>query len=330
WPIHEHLRDFHQIDRWYYHVEGDDGVARVFLRVYRGEDALVPEQYGDEVQSPVLDEARASRKGAAGFVMGRSRLSLRATEPLFGTDGEFVGYLSLGQGVTEMVQRISGQTGDAYAMFLSKELLDRDAWIASRVAAGLDDGWDDRSETVLVATTLADETGLDGVYIDTVPAEAVVLGTTERAGRTFAEGIFPIFDFQEKPVGAVLVLHDITDIAESMRAAQLGLLLAVLVVSLVGAGAVGFTLDRLIFRRLDRVIRFAEDLSLSVVGGEPHPSRRADARDDEIGRFERYLVEYTDTVATALGRRAALQGDEAPAEDADFTADGAHEERTRS
>jgi hypothetical protein len=215
-------------------------------------------------------------------------------------------------------------------MFLSKELLDRDAWIASRVAAGLDDGWDDRSETVLVATTFADETGLDGVDIDTVPAEAVVLGTTERAGRTFAEGIFPIFDFQEKPVGAVLVLHDITDIAESMRAAQLGLLLAVLVVSLVGAGAVGFTLDRLIFRRLDRVIRFAEDLSLSVAGGEPHPSRRADARDDEIGRFERYLVEYTDTVATALGRRAALQGDDAPAEDADFTADGAHEERTRS
>jgi hypothetical protein len=254
--------------------------------------------------------------------MGRSRLSLRATEPLFGADGEIAGYLSLGQGVTELVERISGQTGDAYAMFLDKGLLDRDAWTAGRTAAGLADGWDERAETVLVASTLEDDSVLDGVDIDTVPREAIVVGTTERAGRTFAEGIFPILDFQEEPVGAVLVLHDITDIAESMRAAQLGLLLAVLVVSLAGAGAVGFTLDRLIFRRLDRFIRFAEDLSLSAVSGGPRPSRTVDVRDDEIGRFERYMVEFAEAVATAVGRREPSGSAEAVASTASRDADG--------
>jgi hypothetical protein len=302
WPLFGHLRDDHAIDRWYYYSEEEGSAARVFLRVYEGDEALDPAQYGDEATSPLLDEVRDTGRYGAGFVMGRSRLSLRATAPLLDEAGGIAGYVSFGQGVTDLVDGISRQTGDGYAMFLDKSLLDREAWARSRQESGLDDGWDERVDTVLVASTFDDTSLIDSLGIDAIPDETRILGVVNREGSVYAEGIFPLRDVSGQAVGAVLVLHDITTISESMRATQVALLIAVLALALVGATTVALSLDRMVFRRLDEAVRIAEDLSMAAVSGErlPEVPYRVRAVDDEIGRFEHFLEEYARTVQAAL------------------------------
>ncbi|MBW6468526.1 MAG: hypothetical protein K0B85_05130 [Coriobacteriia bacterium] len=309
WPRHLLLRDEHAMTHWYFYEEHDDDIL-VFLRAYRGDEALEPDLHGDVTRSTPVYVARDTGAVSSGFVMGQSRLSLRTAVPWIDEDGTRIGIVSLGQAVTGLLDRISGQTGDGYTMFLDKRLVDREAWAASRSEAGLADDWDEREHTLLVASTFADDSLVEQLDPGEIAEEPSTLGVATREGVIYVEGMFPLRDIEGSPVGSVLVLHDITALHEAMRVGQMVLLLSMLGVALAGSAVVAVLLDRLIFSRLDATVAHIETLSLAVIGGSPlpkdYPGRRAD---DEIGRFERFLEEFLNVVSVALARR---RGDKPP------------------
>lgn len=297
------LADRHGVTHWYVYEERGSDVV-VFLRAYRGEEALDPALHGDVTQSAPVHIARDTGQPASGFVMGQTRLSLRAVVPWRDADGDLLGYLSLGQAVTGLLDGISGQTGDGYTMFLDKEQVDRAAWASSRAEAGLEDDWDDRESTLLVASTFEEDSLLEQLDPGAAVDEPVTLGVKTRGSATYVEGLFPLRDIEGTSVGAVLVLHDITDLHGRMRFGQMALLLSVLVVALVGAAVVSLALDRLIFGRLDRAVAHIEKAALAVAGGSQPAAAglRSGSADDEIGRFERFLAQFLEVIAVALSR----------------------------
>lgn len=309
WRRFETLRDELAITRWYFY--GLDGT--VFLRVYRGEtEALDPAAFGDVSPSLVLAVARETDDLASGLELGRQALALRVIAPYRDTDGRVIGYIGLGERVKDYLAAVSVRTGDGYALFLSNERIDPEAWAQIRAQDGLRNNWDEHEDILLVESTLGDESILDGYTKDDIPAEAQALGIARRNGATYAVGVFPITDVGDAPVGAVYVLHDVSELSSLLRETQLAMLLVYVAVALAATLIISFVVQRTVFGRLDAALGEMERMTIAVVGGSPVPPRfDAEPPDDELGRFQRFFRSILELLAESI-RASGARGEAPP------------------
>jgi hypothetical protein len=296
-PLFEQLRAEHDITHLYF-LEPS---GTCFLRAHR------PELFGDAVARATFARAVETGHVAAGKELGRTAFALRVVRPWRGPDGTVVGYLELAEEIDHFLERMKAQTGDDYGLVVGKAFLDEEAW--ARMRSGRRNGWGDRPTTVVVDTTTRDEAaiGFEGDP-SSLPDRGAVLGEELHGGATFVRGIVPVADAGGRRVGGLVVLHDITALRESMLGARRGIYAVILAVAAALGGFLLVLVNRLVFRRLERLSATMEELSARLEEGDHRLVAPRASADDELGRFEELFGRFLRSVARLLGEGRRRDG----------------------
>jgi HAMP domain-containing protein len=287
-PIFQDLQRTHGITHLYAHLPDRTN----FVRVHR------PELFGDRIERTTLVTAATSGALAWGKELGATAFALRVVEPWV-VGGETIGYLELGEEMGHFLTRLNGQTRDGYALLVAKRdgagapLLEREAWRAMRSRQQLPDDWDAFPDYVVVDDTARDPAALAGVRLGALRPGGLLLAEVARGDQTFARGLVPVNDAAGRQVGGVVVLHDITQLHDSMLRARAGILITLLAVAILMALVMLALVQRLVFARLARMTSTLEDLGARLAGGEYDVGRLAPTGPkDEIGRFEEFFGSF--------------------------------------
>lgn len=287
-PLFEELKRVHGITHLYVHAPD----RTTFLRVHK------PELFGDQVERATLAAAAAARGLAAGKELGATAFALRVVEPWV-VDGQVIGYLELGEEIGHFLTRLKRQTGDDYAMLVSKRdaagapRLQRQAWAAMKAREQRPDDWDAFPDFVVVDDTAGDRAAYAGARLGAIRPGGQLLEEVERGERTFARGLVPLADATGAQVGGVVVLHDITQLHDSMLRARSGIIITLVAVAIIMALLMVALVQRLVFARLDRMTTTLEDLGARLAGGEYDVGKLAPTGPkDEIGRFEDFFGSF--------------------------------------
>jgi sensor histidine kinase regulating citrate/malate metabolism len=269
---------------------------KIFLRMTK------PQQHGDVVERVTLRNAIETGKLSAGLELGKTGFVLRTVRPITTPTGT-IGYLELGEEISQFASRLKAQTGFDLGVLLTKAGLNKADWASTRAALKLPDNWDARAGVVVAQSTLSNEDML--LYqaeLDALPPEGLVLEQVRTEQTTHMRGIFPISDAAGKTAGAIVVLTDITDLGRSVESAQRTSLLVTMSLGLILSLTVWLLLDRLVFRRLAVMADHLEELSLRVAGGDfdIEAGLEADPRKDEIGRLEQFLAQFLALIGGTL------------------------------
>ncbi len=288
-PIHQVLKADHGIGHWNF---VDAETKRMFLRPH------LPAKHDDIIERPALNKAIERRENSVGKELGKSAFALRVGRPFWGADGKLIGYIELGTEVDHFLGRMKMQTGNDFAMFIQKKLVDESEWARTRGKAR--NTWNDWPTVVLANSTTSDEL-LDEAAIAGAGADGTILDEVERNGAYFARGVFPVRESSGKIVGGLVVRHDVTALHADM---QLGLLRALVLLgglAIVASILVYPVVDRLIFRRLRTMMATMEDMSVRVAGGDYSVgSVQRSLRKDEIGGFESFFGDFLRLVGNTL------------------------------
>jgi HAMP domain-containing protein len=290
----------HDITNWSY--TSTDGTT--FLRM---SDTAY---FGEKVDRPTVVKCLEQQAGQQGFAVGSQGFALRVSRPVF-EGGRFVGCAEMGTEINRFVTRMKEQTGSEYALFLDKAGIDPEKWKRGRALLHLSDNWGDQPTIVAAANTSSDDAlmRLD-VPLRSLDARGAILDTTERGGKTFSRGVFPIADASGKRVAAIFVLNDITPLADSMKRTQwitmgvIGLLIVLISLALV------LMIRTLVFRRLETIISIAT----RVVGGDFETAIPLTAS-DEIGTFELLFEQFRIVFLSVLHEAQAAAATQTPPAD---------------
>jgi hypothetical protein len=288
-PIHQVLKADHGIGHWNF---VDAETKRMFLRPH------LPAKHDDVIERPALNKAIERRENSVGKELGKSAFALRVGRPFWGADGKLIGYIELGTEVDHFLGRMKMQTGNDFAMFIQKKLVDESEWARTRGKAK--NTWNDWPTVVLANSTTSDDL-LDEAAIAGAGADGTILNEVERNGAYFARGVFPVRESSGKIVGGLVVRHDVTALHADM---QLGLLRALVLLgglAIVASILVYPVVDRLIFRRLRTMMGTMEDMSVRLAGGDYSVgSVQRSLRKDEIGGFESFFGDFLRLVGNTL------------------------------
>jgi HAMP domain-containing protein len=287
-PIFQDLQRTHGITHLYAHLPDRTN----FVRVHH------PGLHGDLIERSTLATAATSGALASGKELGATAFALRVVEPWV-VDGETIGYLEMAEEMGHFLSRLSAQTGDDYALLVlkrdgaGKALFEPEAWKAMRVRQRLPDDWDVFPDYVVVEDTAKEPAAFAGARLDAVRPGGQLLGELARGEQTFARGLVPVNDAAGRRVGGVVVLHDITQLHESMTRARAGILITLVAVAILMALVMLGLVQQLVFARLTRMTGALEDLGARLAGGEYDVGKLAPTGPkDEIGRFEEFFAGF--------------------------------------
>jgi len=288
-PMHQALKGDHGIGHWNF-IEAE--TRKMFLRPH------LPNKHSDVIERPSLLKAMSRLETSAGKELGKSEFALRVGRPFF-ADGKVIGYVELGEGITHFLGKMKAQTGNDFAMFIHKKLIDQSEWARTRGSER--NNWNDFPDVVVVNSTIAEAIVDAGAIAAGHEPQGKVLEELERGGTVFARGVFPVRDSGGTVVGGLVVRHDISALFAGMRQGLIQALGFLLALTLGAAGLVYLLVDRLIFRRLQGMMSTMEDLSVRLAGGDYSVSAAGtQARNDEIGRFETFFGEFLGLVGNTL------------------------------
>jgi hypothetical protein len=287
-PIHAVLKGEHGIGHWNY-VDSD--TKRMFLRVH------LPAKYDDVIERPTILKAIERREASAGKELGKSAFALRVGKPLV-VEGKLVGYIELGEEIEFFLGRMKQQTGNDFAMFISKKRIDASEWARTRGTRR--NSWEDLKDMVVVNAT-TEEPIVDQPAVDALGAESRTLDEQKKDSQVFARGVFPVKDSSGNVVGGLLVRHDITALNQSMWQGLLQALGFFVALAAVASIVAFFLVDRIIFRRLRAMMSTMEDASMRLAGGDYSVAGTVKASsEDEIGKFEGFFGNFLGLVGNTL------------------------------
>lgn len=293
-PMYSGFKD-QGITNWMFHTAEPNMV--VFLRLHN------PSKYGDALNRSFDKKVSSTHVLVAGNELARAGFAVRIIRPFYDAKGGVTGYLEMGEELGHFIHTMKEQTGSDYGLLLNKKYLERQFWADSSKVWQRRDNWDDNPSFVVADKTTAD----DGIFrfagdLSSLPKEGKVVERFRTGNSVFVRGLFPVYDATGNTVGAMFVVHDISNFYDAMRHTQ-NVMVIVTVVSLVlGMFLVLTLLSRLVFRRLDHIIVVAT----RVVGGD-YESEIAVSSEDEVGQFERLFEQFRRVFVDVLSHVPELQ-----------------------
>jgi len=288
-PIHKVLKADHGIGHWNF---VDAETRKMFLRVH------LPTKFDDVIERPTLLKAMSRRENSAGKELGKSAFALRVGRPVWAADGKLIGYMELGTEIDHFLAKMKTQTGNDFAMFIQKRLIDESEW--ARTRGQKRNNWADLADVVVVNAT-TEEPLVDESALAVSEPDGRTLGEVERNGSFFARGVFPVRESSGNVVGGLVVRHDVTALRGDMQAGLVRALGLLAGLALVASILVYPVVDRLIFRRLRTMMKSMEDLSVRLAGGDYSVGAVArETRNDEIGGFEKFFGDFLRLIGNTL------------------------------
>lgn len=223
------------------------------------------------------------------------------------------------------VAQMKAITGGEYALLVDKTSLDKTAYAKARQAVNLPNNFDEGATYVQVATT-KDEWSKEFAFNptpDSVPEMGKLVGVkngacsrlchgsvkgsgdywgvtwSDEAGVTEAHGVIPVSQ-AGKPVGVLYSIQDFSAQADAARTSMMQTLIVIGITLLAATLLIGMMIDIWVFRRLNRMTRAIEDLSMRVAGGDFDAHFVPDGTNDEIGTFESFFARFMDLISATL------------------------------
>ena len=283
------------ITNWMFHTPAPD--MAVFLRLHN------PAKFGDHLNRFMDKEVVRTQAIVTGNELARAGFAVRILQPFPDPQGGVAGYVELGEELGQFIHTMKSQTGNDFGLLLSKKYVDRQFWADSSAAWKRRDNWNDNASFVVADRTTASDSifRFDG-NLDSLPAGGKVLERFKEGHSVFVRGIFPIQDAAGNTVGAMFVVHDISDFYLAMTRTQIFLVSLTVASLALGTVFVLLLLGRLVFRRLDRIVVVATN----VVGGD-YESEIKVSSDDEIGQFELLFEQFRCVFVDVLKQASQLQ-----------------------
>jgi hypothetical protein len=287
-PIHAVLKGEHGIGHWNY---VDSETRRMFLRVH------LPAKYDDVIERPTLLRAIERRELSAGKELGKSAFAIRVGKQLI-IEGRLVGYIELGEEIDHFLGRMRQQTGNEFAMFISKKLIDASEWARTRGTTR--NTWSDFPDVVVVNST-TQEPLVSAAALAGDGGTGQTLDEQAQDGKVFARAVFPVRDSSGAVVGGLVVRHDISGLHAAMWQGLLQAIAFFVALAVVASLVAYLLVDRMIFRRLRAMMSTMEDASIRLAGGDYSVAGTVQAsREDEIGSFEAFFGNFLGVVGNTL------------------------------
>ena len=233
-----------------------------------------------------VQECGRRKTWVTGLALGQLGFALRVTHPFYDSGqlrgDKLLGYIELGSEIGGFLGALKKQTSREYGLLLRKQFLAEKDWRIQRDRLKLPNNWNDQKDLVLAGNSWTDESIFAyGGDVTALPDEGQVLDISDKSGRVFARGAFPIRDASSVKVGALFVLVDITSIYDDLRRAKALTIAVTVALSAVVCVVLLLLLSSLVFRRLKEITRVAT----RVVGGD-YRTPVGISKADEIGQFE--------------------------------------------
>jgi methyl-accepting chemotaxis protein len=288
------------ITNWMFHTPEPD--MRVLVRLHN------PAKFGDQLNRFMDKEVTRTHAIVVGNELAKAGFALRILRPVYGANGTLIGYVEFGEEFGQFIHAMQQQTGSDYGLLLSKSFLNREMWAESNALWQRRDNWDDNPGFVVADRTTASDTILRFQGdLSSIAAQGQVLERYEEANSVFVRGIFPIRDASGKTMGAMFVVRNISEFYLAMQHTQKVLVLMTVVALTLGMVMVLMLLNRLVFRRLQHIIRIAT----RVVGGDYESEIRVSSH-DEVGELELLFEQFRSVFVTLLTGVSGLQPAETP------------------
>ena len=282
------------ITNWMFHTPEPD--MRVLLRVHN------PAKFDDQLNRFMDKEAMRTHAIVIGNELAKAGFALRVLRPVYDANGTLIGYLEFGEEFGQFIHAMEQQTGNDYGLLLSKDFLNREMWAESCAVWKRRDNWNDNPSFVVADRTTASDAILRFQGdLSAMQGQGQVLERYEEANSVFVRGIFPIRDASGKTVGAMFVIRNISEFYLAMQDTQNVIVLMTIAALSLGMLMVLMLLNRLVFRRLQHIIRIAT----RVVGGD-YESEIQVSSHDEVGEFELLFEQFRSVFVTLLTGVSAL------------------------
>jgi HAMP domain-containing protein len=303
-PLFKNLKAKFGITHWLfiYPETAPAGLAgRCFLRVH---DASL---FGDDLNRSTFKQAVGTKTFASGKELGKTAFALRVVHPYY-QGQKLIGYMELGQEIDAFLAGMKRETGDDFAFLIQKKYLNKESWSLVRKTKGLRQNWEDMPQSVLINGLVPDERiSRFAGDLETIPDDGAILGT-ERAGKSlFLKGIFPVRDAEQRKVGGILVLHDITAWNRSLQRTLVQTILCLLLLTILLTCLILLMLDRLVIRRLSKMKQV-----VTVVAGGNYTAEIVPSADDEIGQFEIIFEQFRKMFVTTISEIGKGPGGKEP------------------
>jgi HAMP domain-containing protein len=284
------------ITNWMFHTPEPD--MAVFLRLHS------PAKFGDHLNRSLDKEVAQTHAIVTGNELARAGFAERVLRPISDAQGKVIGYVEFGEELGQFIQTMKNQTGNDYELLLNKKFVDRQFWADSSTNLKRRDDWDDNSNFVVAARTTSNDKILRFTGdLAAVPEQGMVLEQFHDGDSIFVRGIFPIRDAAGNTAGAMFIVRNISDVYATMRRTQNILLVATVVSLSLGILFLLTLLNRIVFRRLQHIIKVAT----RVVGGD-FESRIKASSDDEVGKLEELFEQFRQIFISILGQVTEMQG----------------------
>lgn len=203
-PVLKELHEKHNITHFYFH----DTNQVNFLRVHN------PERHGDIINRYTMIKARESGQIASGFELGPlGTFTLRVVSP-YKINGKVNGYIEMGEEIDHVVDKLYNILNLNFIISIYKQYLDRENWIKGMDLLGHENDWDHFVSSVVISKTFDKiPNGLNDFlvhgeheYMEMTPDVELDI-----EGRKNRLGVIPLFDVDNREIGDIVVLFDVTD-----------------------------------------------------------------------------------------------------------------------
>nr|MBF0222004.1 hypothetical protein [Desulfobulbaceae bacterium] len=203
-PLLKNLGTNHRITHFYFHNPDQTS----FLRVYD------PKRYGDKIERYTLDKAARTGEKTAGIELGKlGTLTLRVVHP-WKINGKILGYIEMGEEIDHIIEKLHSILNVEMYISIYKEFLNQESWEAGMKLLNRPNNWGILPSVVIVGQSLST---VPQVFEDFLakgqhPYMEMAKGLNVQIGsKTYRLGVVPLFDGEEREVGDIIVLFDVTN-----------------------------------------------------------------------------------------------------------------------
>jgi hypothetical protein len=243
-PLFNELLAQQHITHFYYHKP--NGIN--LLRVHK------PDFHGDRIDRVTMHMAKLNDSIIDGVELGPlGTFTLRVVMPIH-HQSRVIGYIELGEEIGPILDYLSAENKDKFAILILKKLLNRDAWTEGRHLLHETAQWDLLPDHVVSGTD-------DPAFIKALPrittkdaVENALTVEIDLNNKTYQGRFLNMLDFGGRSVGSLLILQDVHEIIKDHETATLLFIIFILLLAVAL-----FWISSNILGRADRNLRLASE-----------------------------------------------------------------------
>ncbi len=165
--------------------------------------------FGDIVSRASYQNALKTNALISGIELENTSLMIRVIMPMY-QKYNLIGFVEMAKNIDEFLEQMRGETENEYAIYIYKKFASESDWGAKKVLNGKRNNWNDFEDILLVSSTNSRLMPVNGIDLKYESYANQIYDRIKLGSKIYTRGSFPIYDLNDKHIGSVLVMNDIT------------------------------------------------------------------------------------------------------------------------